>query len=114
MKATLLSLLVFPGAGQFLLKKYKLGTILASIAFISLCVILANVVERSLEIAEKIQQGVIPLDTNTISALLLNQQTSTSASSVVGIASIVLILVWIASFVDAFITTRDHIEYNKR
>ena len=46
-KAVLLSALVFPGAGQFLLKKYLLGGIFSGTAFISLGVILVDIIERS-------------------------------------------------------------------
>jgi hypothetical protein len=35
-------------------------------AFISVCVIFVNIVERSLLIADKIPQGEIPLDVGTI------------------------------------------------
>lgn len=103
-KAALLSSLVFPGTGQFLLKKYFLGGLYAGFAFISLCVILVNIIERSLLIADKIQQGEIPFDVIAISALLLAQQSVSSSSTIVSIASIVLVLTWIISVIDSFIT----------
>jgi len=103
-KATLLSTLIFPGAGQFLQKKYLLGGVLVGMAFISLCVIFVNIVERSLLIADKIQQGEIPIDLGTISALILEQQATASSSSIVSIASIVLLSAWIISIIDSFIT----------
>jgi TM2 domain-containing membrane protein YozV len=102
-KAALLSSLVFPGLGQFLLKKYYLGGLLAGIAFISFAVILANIVQRSLLIAEQIEQGEIPFDVMTISALILEQQSISSGTSIVSIASIVLILTWIISIIDSII-----------
>lgn len=103
-KAALLSALIFPGAGQFLLKKYLLGGILAGMAFISLCVMLMNIVQRSLLIADKIQQGDIPSDAASISTLILDQQATASNGSIVSIASIVLLSVWIISIIDSFIT----------
>jgi len=103
-KAALLSSLVFPGAGQYLLKKYLLASILAAAAFISLCVILVNIVEHSLIIAEQIQQGKIAFDVMAISTLLLDQQSTASTSSNVSIASIVLVLTWIISIIDSLIT----------
>jgi hypothetical protein len=103
-KAALLSSLVFPGAGQFLLKKHLLGGVLAGIAFISLCVIFVDIVERSLLIADKIQQAETPLDLGTISALILEQQTTALSGSIVSIASIVLLSAWIISIIDSFIT----------
>ena len=103
-QATLLSTLVFPGAGQFLRKKYLLGGVLAGMAFISLCVIFVNIIERSLLIADKIPQGEIPLDVRSISALVLNQQTTASSGAIISIASIVLLSAWVISIVDSFIT----------
>lgn len=103
-KAALLSSIVFPGAGQFLLKKYYLGALFAGLAFISLCVILMDIVERSLLIVEQIQQGQISFDVITISASLLEQQSISSSSTVVRTASIVLILTWLISVIDTFIT----------
>ena len=103
-KAALLSSLVFPGVGQFVLKRYLLGGILAGIAFISFCVILVNIAKRWQLIADKIQQGAIPADLGTISALMIDQQTTASNGSIVSIASIVLLSVWIISIIDSFIT----------
>jgi hypothetical protein len=103
-QATLLSTLVFPGAGQFLRKKYLLGGVLAGMAFISVCVIFVNIVERSLMIADKIQQGEIPLDVGTISALILDQQTTASSGAIVSVASIVLLSAWLTSIIESFIT----------
>tara|TARA_R110002050_G_scaffold1244_5_gene8848 strand:+ start:158730 stop:159062 length:333 start_codon:yes stop_codon:yes gene_type:complete len=103
-KAALLSSLVFPGVGQYLLKKYVLGALLAGIAFIALCVIMVNIVESSLLIAEQIQQGEIAFNVVAISALILDQQSTASSNSIGSIATIVLVLTWIISIIDSLIT----------
>lgn len=99
LQAALLSSLVFPGVGQFLLKKYLLGGLLAGVAFISFCVILMNMIERSLLIAEKIQLGEIPIDIVTISALILEHHGMNSESSIVNIAWIMLVSTWLISII---------------
>lgn len=99
LKAALVSTLVFPGAGQFILKKYVLGSILASLAFASFCVILINMVEHSLAIAEKIQRGEIPFDVSAISALILEHDATTSANAIVNDAWIVLVSTWLFSII---------------
>jgi hypothetical protein len=104
LKAVLLSLLVFPGAGQFLLKKYRLGSLLAGSAFVSLCVIMVNVLESSLLIAKQFQQGKMALDTTTISTALMQQQALSPSSNIVSIASTVLVLAWLISVIDIVIS----------
>ena len=104
-KALLLSALVFPGTGQFLLKRYHLGGILASVALISLGVILVSTVEQSLRIAEKIQAGDIPLDVIAISNQILEQPASTDGF-LINTAWISLIIVWLISIIDSLLMTK--------
>lgn len=98
-KAALSSTLVFPGVGQFLIKKPLLGAIFSGISFISFCVIFINMMKHSQMIVEKIQLGEIPLDIGTISALFLEQQAMNSDSSIVNIAWIMLVSSWIISII---------------
>jgi len=99
LKAIILSALVFPGSGQFLIKRPVLGGIFAGLALISFSIILMAMVERSLLIAEKIQLGEIPLDIEMITGLLLQQQTAGSSSYIVNIAWVMLLLAWLISII---------------
>jgi len=99
-KALLLSALVFPGTGQFVLKRYHLGGILASVALISLGVILVSTVKQSLRIAEKIQAGDIPLDVIAISNQILEQPANTDGF-LISTAWISLIIAWLISIIDS-------------
>ena len=58
-KAILLSILVFPGAGHFFLKKYVSAILLMSIAFSSFYYLTVKMFERSQAITEQIQRGEI-------------------------------------------------------
>lgn len=98
LKAVLLSLFAFPGAGQFLIKKPVAGILYLGVALLSFGVILMAMIQRSLLIAEKVQLGEIPLDVSTISALILQQQES-SGDYFVNIAWIMLILTWLISII---------------
>lgn len=103
LKAVLLSSLVFPGAGQFLLKKYVLGGLLATGALISCYVITITIIERSLLIVDKLNLGEMPIDISTISALLLKQDTMEPQHAYVNIAWIMLVSAWMISIIHSLI-----------
>lgn len=101
MKAALLSALVFPGAGHFFLKKHITGTVLAGAALASLYLVISKMVERALQIAEKIQSGEVQLDVAAITELISKQPTGTDAQ-LLNIAWTVLILSWLIGIVDSY------------
>jgi len=72
-KATLLSALVFPGLGHLLLKKYVAALLLGGTAFVSIYWLVSRVVERTLQISEKIQSGEVQLDATAITELISKQ-----------------------------------------
>ncbi len=90
-KAALLSTFIFPGTGHFFLKKHITGTLLAGAAFVSLYLVLSRLVERALQIGEKIQRGEVQLDVDAITELISKQPTGTDAQ-LLNIAWIVLII----------------------
>jgi len=100
-KAVLLSALVFPGAGHFFLKKRIPGIILSGTAFAALYVVISNVVERALLIAQKIQSGDVQLDIAEITELVSRQPTGAEAQSL-SIATTVLILLWVGGIADSY------------
>jgi hypothetical protein len=83
-KAVLLSALVFPGAGHFLLKKHISGAILATASLAALYLIISNMLERAQQIADKILSGEVNLDEAAI-AELLSRQPSGGESWLTGI-----------------------------
>ena len=101
MKAALLSAFVFPGAGHFFLKKHITGTLLAGAAFASLYWVISKMVERALQIAEKIQSGEVQLDVAAITELISKQPTGTDAQ-LLNIAWTVLIISWLIGIVDSY------------
>ena len=101
MKAALLSAFVFPGVGHFLLKKYIPAAVLAGTAFAGLYFLIANTVERALQIAEKIQSGEVHLDSATIMELVSKQPTGTEAQ-LLNIAVAVLFFSWLIGIVDSY------------
>lgn len=100
-KAILLSALIFPGAGHFLLKKYLAGALLAGLGFTALIILLAKTVEIALNIGEKIQNGEVQFDAVTIAALV-SHQASGSEAQLLNIATAVLFIAWIIGIVDSY------------
>lgn len=101
LKAALLSALIFPGVGHFFLKKNLSGIALSGIALSGLYCIVSQMVERALQITDKIQHGEIPLDVAAISELISKQPTGADAK-LLNIASTVLIISWLIGIVDSY------------
>jgi len=100
-KAALLSTLVFPGTGHFFLKKHLPGTLLAGSAFASLYLVFSRMLERTFQIAEKIQSGEIQPDVAVIAELILKQPAGTDVQ-LYTTAWTVLIISWLIGIVDSY------------
>ena len=100
-KATLLSLLVFPGAGHFVLKKYVFAIVLAGTTVVSLYILITKILERAYLIIDKVLAGEVQPDILTITKLVTQQATGNEAQ-LINIATIMLILVWLFSILDSY------------
>ncbi len=100
-KAALLSALIFPGAGHFMLKRYVSSAVLAGAALSGLYYLVSETVERAMQISEKIQSGEIQIDVAEITALVSKQSTGAEAHTL-NIATTVLIISWLIGIVDSY------------
>ena len=100
-KAALLSALVLPGAGHFFLKSHIRGIILTGVTVASLYFLISGVVEKALQIVEKINRGQVQLDVAAITELVSAQQTG-SEMHVITIASYVLMIAWFIGIIDSY------------
>jgi hypothetical protein len=100
LKAALFSALIFPGAGQLLLKKYISATYFAVFASVGLYLLFSNLMSRAQDIIEKVQRGEVSADLATITELV-NQQSSTASDSL-SPALIILLVAWLVSVVEAY------------
>jgi hypothetical protein len=100
-KAALLSALVFPGSGHFFLKKHVRGIILTSATIASLYFLISGLVEKALNIADKIQRGEVLLDVAAITELV-SAQPAGSEMQIITVASYALLIVWFIGIVDAY------------
>ncbi len=101
LKGALLSGLVFPGYGQFVMKRYKRGIALMIISFASLVVIGVKVQQQIFVILENIEYGDGAID---ISGILnsVNLAGATSGYVIYRFASLLLLFCWIIGIIDAY------------
>ena len=100
LKAALLSGLVFPGVGQFWLKETARGTAFLVSVTLALAAIVAKVAGQAFAILEKIETEGGTVD---LVAVANAAHASSSEDLVIKCASLVLVLAWAGSMVDAYI-----------
>ncbi len=99
--AVLLSVLVFPGAGHFYLKKHMMSLVLALPSLAAIYYITSMAVEKAMIIVEKIQYGEIPPDIVSITEQITNPLSAADAQAQ-NIAVVVLVIAWIAGAIDSY------------
>lgn len=99
-KATLLSVLVFPGVGHLYLKHYVPGVLLTGGAALASYVMIAGVMRRALDLVETIQNSGLPADVSAI-VQLVSQHPDTGDGSI-RVAMIVLSVFWVVGVFDSF------------
>jgi len=97
-KAVLLSLLVYPGAGHFILKKYAVCVALVVAFTVPLVFVISEIITKTREIAEQIRNGEVTLDLAGITESVLN---ITSAQGL-KMSIYIMTIVWVISFMDAY------------
>jgi hypothetical protein len=112
LKATLLSALVFPGAGHWYLKRYPQALLLAIAAAGGIYFLLAETVDRSRQIAEKIVSGEISFDVAMI-AQLASDQAANSNTQMLNIATWIVLIAWLIGMVDCYRIGRSQSEESK-
>jgi hypothetical protein len=100
-KAALFSGLVFPGVGQFSLKRYARGLIFFLPAMSSLVFMLDHSMRNAFSIVDKIERGEVPLDPDAI-ANLISATASSSDSRMLAAAQWLIVLCWVVSIIDAY------------
>ena len=101
LKGALLSGLVFPGYGQFVMKHYKRGIALMIISIASLVVIGVKVQQQIFIVLENIEYGNDAIDMSGIlNAVSLTD--TTSGDVIYRFASLLLLFCWIIGVIDAY------------
>ena len=100
-KAALLSALLFPGVGHVFLKRYIPGVVLIGASFSGIYYLTSKMVERALQITDKILSGDIQMDAAAI-AELVSKQPIDAEAYLVNIAAAVFFICWIIGTIDAY------------
>lgn len=99
-QALLLSALVFPGSGHFLLKRKARGCLFLVPALAALVLVLRQIMARLDQVMAQIDSGALPLDVQLIvekvDALSANDGPATT------LAVSVLVACWIGSLIDTW------------
>ena len=103
-KAALLSLLVFPGAGHFFLKKYTSAAMFISCFSIPLILVMIDIFQQTNKMMEQIINHQLPLDIYMMSEQLTNLVMLTSQS--LDTKAILMTSIWILSVLDTYRITR--------
>jgi len=101
LRAALLSALVFPGCGHFLLKSYLIGALLAGTAIACLYFLFSNILEIAEGISAKIQTGEIALDVAQITQAITRQLAGSSTEQI-NASTYILLACWLVSIVDSY------------
>jgi hypothetical protein len=100
-KAALFSALVYPGSGHLMLKLYPMGLLLAGTATGCLGVLVFRAFAIAGTISDRILMGDIPLDIVRINEEI-SMQIAAGGSTMITIATWLLVFCWLAGTVDAF------------
>jgi len=99
-KGLLLSALVFPGAGHFLLKRYLRGAVFAAAALGALAVSVGEAVTRARAVSDRILSGEVALQTDAIARAIT--QSAGADQGLIRIATYALFVIWLAAAIDAY------------
>ena len=100
-KAVLLSAIVLPGSGHFFLKRYISGFLLSGTALVASYFLISGVINKALDIADKIKRGDIPPDIAVITELVAQQPSGTELQSL-NTAMMFLMVAWLIGIVDSY------------
>jgi len=101
LKAALLSGLIFPGVGHFIVKRYIRGAILITFTLIAFFLLLEEVTRQALTVIKKITNGDIPLEVGAVAELVSNSA-SAAESPALNIATLVVGTCWLFGIIDSY------------
>lgn len=100
-QALLLSGLIFPGSGHFVLQRKARGCLFLVPALIALVLVLRQIMARLDQVMAQIDSGALPLDVQ----LIVEKVDALSANDgpAMTVAVGVLVACWVASLIDTFL-----------
>lgn len=105
LKGALLSALVFPGCGQFFLKRYIRGTALVLATLAGLMLIVLKSAQEALAILEQINLQGASLNIEALSRMT-EKASSLSSNPTIEATAAALVLCWVVGVIDAYLVGR--------
>jgi len=105
-KATLFSLLIFPGTGHFLLRRWGRGLLFLVPALCTSIVLANSAIDRASDAADRLMSGEVPLDEESIRQLL-DEELPPRQAMLISTAEYLLLACWIVGAVDAYVQARE-------
>ena len=99
-KVTLLSVLVFPGVGHLVLKKYPIALAFIASASYLLFGIISEVIDKTQMIVDSVLRGDIPMEATAIRQALFDQQVLAGQNQT--FVMYLLVLIWAIAAFDAY------------
>ena len=100
-KAALLSALVFPGSGHFMLKRYVHSAILFGVTVLCLMYLIQDAVEQVTSVMNRLQSGDVSA-ANTQAIMQLLEESGSKNEGLIKLAKWTLGLSWVFGVVDAY------------
>ena len=100
-KAALLSGLVFPGIGHFVLKRYVRGSILMLVALVAMSATIRIIFQQARAVVDRVVSGEIALDAAAISTVIA-APSGDSDSFVSSVSMTVFLACWLFGIIDSY------------
>lgn len=100
-KALLFSIFVFPGVGQWILKRYKSSVVMIAIAFGATVFLMFKIVSIALPIVQMVSQGHVGADVLSLRELI-KKQLFESNPELMNWIVILIVVVWVVSIADIY------------
>jgi len=100
LKAAMLSLFVYPGAGHFLLKKHKMGILFMLLFSIPFGWLLVDMVEQTNQLLQTVIDNNLPLDVATLTDMFTTL--STTHTQTTNGKGLFMLVIWLLSTADAY------------
>jgi len=99
-KGLLLSALVFPGAGHFLLKRYLRGAVLAAASLGALASLVVEAITRARVVTDQILSGEVAPEVSAIANAIA--QSAGADQRLISFATYALVVIWLVAAIDAY------------
>ena len=99
-KAALLSGLVFPGLGLLYLKRWVSGSLVAGVALYAVYTIASVVIRIALEVAQKIESGMVSTDIDTVTYTVAQELSGSEQAT--DLASLAIGICWVVGIVGSY------------